>query len=133
MLREKRADVPLEVEAIYRRMLAKNPDDRYQSMQEVVDAFEAFRSGEAPSAAAESGLLMFDPTNERQIRKVCRVLFTDFKNYFTDYDRETQVENTLDERVYLYTRLLAVRESIALAVREAQEKAAQGEAGADSD
>ena len=37
-LRDARADVPLELDEVFQRMLAKKADERFQSMQEVVDA-----------------------------------------------------------------------------------------------
>jgi len=37
-LREARPDVPEQVDAVYQKMVAKNPDDRYQSMDEVITA-----------------------------------------------------------------------------------------------
>src|SRR5262249_9610619 len=39
-LRESRPDVPEELEAIYERMVAKEPDDRFPSMTDVVAALE---------------------------------------------------------------------------------------------
>ncbi|CAN5125523.1 hypothetical protein BH11PLA2_BH11PLA2_14250 [soil metagenome] len=38
---ESRSDVPVPLEAIYRRMVAKNPQDRFASMTEVIAALEA--------------------------------------------------------------------------------------------
>ncbi len=43
-LKEARPDAPVEVEAIYRRMMAKSPDDRPQSIAEVADSLEAWRN-----------------------------------------------------------------------------------------
>jgi serine/threonine protein kinase len=51
-LSEKRRDVPPEIETVYHRMMAKLPEDRCQSMQEVVDALEAARRGEVPADSA---------------------------------------------------------------------------------
>lgn len=39
-LNEARADVPAVVDAVFQKMLAKKPEDRYQSMDEVVTALE---------------------------------------------------------------------------------------------
>jgi serine/threonine protein kinase len=62
-LREKRNDVPESLEAIYQKMLAKRPADRYQSMGEVIEALTAcriellVRSGRpVPPALAARGL-----------------------------------------------------------------------------
>jgi hypothetical protein len=38
---EARSDVPTELDAVYQKMMAKEPDDRYQTMGEVLDALEA--------------------------------------------------------------------------------------------
>lgn len=42
---EARPDIGPEVDAIFRRMVAKRPTDRYQSVCEVVDALETLKSG----------------------------------------------------------------------------------------
>ncbi|MBW3543808.1 MAG: hypothetical protein KY476_26465, partial [Planctomycetes bacterium] len=51
-----RPDVPPELEAVYSRMVAKNPDERFQSMTDVIRALEHVRSIEGaaggPSLAA---------------------------------------------------------------------------------
>ena len=41
-LSSSRDDVPLEFDAVFQRMLAKNPADRFQSMQEVIEALSPF-------------------------------------------------------------------------------------------
>src|SRR5262249_54784338 len=46
-----RRDVPAKLETIYRRMLAKNPAQRYQSMGEVIGALESL-GGTSPTAKA---------------------------------------------------------------------------------
>ncbi len=43
-LRTARADVPEELDGIFQKMVAKCPQDRYQSMTEVVSALEGFNS-----------------------------------------------------------------------------------------
>ena len=50
-LHQARADVPPEVDDIYRRMAAKKPEDRYPSMAEVAGALERVRGAIAVSDA----------------------------------------------------------------------------------
>jgi len=50
-LREARPDVPAELDEIYRRMVAKRPEDRHPTMAEVVHALEGMR-GAVPLADA---------------------------------------------------------------------------------
>jgi serine/threonine protein kinase len=65
-LRKQRPDVPAEVDAIFQRMVAKRPQDRPQSMQEVIDELQAYLAGTSrppplpvPSAVgAENGSLL---------------------------------------------------------------------------
>jgi serine/threonine protein kinase/Leucine-rich repeat (LRR) protein len=40
-LRTIRRDIPEQVEALFRKMIAKNPEDRYQTMTEVIEALES--------------------------------------------------------------------------------------------
>lgn len=66
-LRESRPDVPESVEAVIQKMLAKSPDDRYQSMGELISAIDvcdiapppkstyARRSNSADSMRTETG------------------------------------------------------------------------------
>jgi formylglycine-generating enzyme required for sulfatase activity len=50
-LRDARPDVPEWLEAVYQRMVAKQPDDRYQSMKEVIGELEGYPAN--PSSAKE--------------------------------------------------------------------------------
>jgi len=47
-LREARRDVPESLEAVFQKMVAKNPDDRYQSMDEVIAALTSVRAPAPP-------------------------------------------------------------------------------------
>ena len=53
-LRLVRPDVPSKLDAIYRRMMARRPEDRPASMADVVAALESLRMEEAPSPAGGS-------------------------------------------------------------------------------
>jgi serine/threonine-protein kinase len=50
-VRDARPDVPPELEAVARRMVAKAPDDRYQTMTDVVRALEQLQSRAGPAGA----------------------------------------------------------------------------------
>jgi eukaryotic-like serine/threonine-protein kinase len=52
-----RKDVPEEIDAIYRKMVAKNIEDRYQSMSEIVRDLSNWRKAGSKPTAAESALL----------------------------------------------------------------------------
>ena len=55
---EARPEVPAELDACFQRMVAKKPEDRYQSMAEVVAELEAVLaalSGRSVTAAADGG------------------------------------------------------------------------------
>jgi two-component system chemotaxis response regulator CheY len=53
---ESRRDIPPSLDAIYRRMVAKEPRDRYQTTAELVRALEAEADGMASAGAAPAGL-----------------------------------------------------------------------------
>lgn len=51
-LRDARGDIPPRLDEIFQRMVAKDPGDRYQSMQDVVEELEAIKANpEKPSPA----------------------------------------------------------------------------------
>jgi serine/threonine protein kinase len=50
-LRARRPDAPPELEAVYEKMLAKRPSNRYQTMNEVIAALDAVRNGKAREPA----------------------------------------------------------------------------------
>ncbi|MBS0208718.1 MAG: protein kinase [Planctomycetes bacterium] len=51
----KRADVPVELDRLFQKMVAKRPEDRFQTAGEVVAAFEAFRHPEGNATLSGSG------------------------------------------------------------------------------
>jgi hypothetical protein len=50
-LRERRPDVPERLDQIFRKMVAKKPEDRYPSMTEVIQALESYHIGPARATA----------------------------------------------------------------------------------
>lgn len=50
-LRSRRPDATPELEAVYEKMMAKRPSNRFQSMTEVINALEAVRNGKAREPA----------------------------------------------------------------------------------
>jgi serine/threonine protein kinase/Leucine-rich repeat (LRR) protein len=55
-LAQARPDVPAALEPVYRKMVAKRPEQRYATMREVREALEAMQAGRAPAAAAPIAL-----------------------------------------------------------------------------
>ncbi|HSQ58655.1 MAG TPA: serine/threonine-protein kinase, partial [Gemmata sp.] len=63
---EGRPDVPPELDAIFRRMVAKEPEDRYHTMAEVVRDLEAVRTRIEPSSSAATGEFAAVPATTKQ-------------------------------------------------------------------
>ncbi len=55
-LRDLRPDVPVEIDRVFKKMLAKRPEDRYQSMGEVITALQDAQSGKASATGIGGGL-----------------------------------------------------------------------------
>jgi serine/threonine protein kinase len=66
---EGRPDVPLKLDAVYQRMVAKRPDDRYQTMNAVLTDLQRCLGGGGPADKAETVIV---PSNQT-IRTVRRV------------------------------------------------------------
>jgi serine/threonine protein kinase/CheY-like chemotaxis protein len=64
LLREKRPDVPLELEAIYTRMMAKQPANRFATMTEVVVELEKYlgRNAHNPDSSTATTLVANAPS-----------------------------------------------------------------------
>jgi serine/threonine protein kinase len=56
-VREKRPDVPIELEKVIAKCLEKNPDNRYQTVSELADALAPFAPRSLPSVSRISGIL----------------------------------------------------------------------------
>ena len=53
-LRETRPDVPLSIQTVFEKMVAKSPDERHQTMAEVIQALETCGMDESPTALVAS-------------------------------------------------------------------------------
>ena len=53
--RSLRADVPAQLDAILAKMLARNPENRYQSPDEVAEALEPYCRSGGPETTVGSG------------------------------------------------------------------------------
>ena len=80
-LRELRPDVPEVLEAYFRRLVAKEPDDRPASMGEVVRDLEAIRTGDSNPMirVSRSGVVLVEPSRaqSRLIAEMMRKLGLD--------------------------------------------------------
>lgn len=61
---EARPGVSAELDAIFRKMVAKKPDDRFQSMTEVIERLEASQDKKVAASALESMITPDDNLNE---------------------------------------------------------------------
>lgn len=84
-----------------------------------------------PSAAMETAGIQFNPTDPGIIRRICERLFVGFRGY-VEADG-TPVEDTVDTRVELYSRVSDLRGAIALEITRIQSAVAEGNADAASD
>ena len=70
-LRDSRDDVPPELEAVFHKMIAKRPDDRFQSMDDVIEALQQaikLESEEAQEASASDESIADRPTDRSGFR-----------------------------------------------------------------
>ncbi|HIQ22695.1 MAG TPA: DUF1080 domain-containing protein [Planctomycetes bacterium] len=68
-LREVRPDVPERLQSVFRKMLAKDPEQRYQSMGELIEALESCRAGRPVARAAVQ-----EPVGDQALSSFLRAL-----------------------------------------------------------
>lgn len=60
-----RSGIPSSINAIFLRMVSKDPDERYESMGELVADLDAFREGRLPDAVQPTRVKKADPSSTR--------------------------------------------------------------------
>ena len=69
-LAEINAAVPRSLEAIVEHLMAKQPDDRYQTARELRDDLKRFRNGETPFAMRRTGTAPVDPNAQTTANRI---------------------------------------------------------------
>jgi serine/threonine protein kinase/lipopolysaccharide biosynthesis regulator YciM len=89
--------LPGELERIVARALAKDPAERYQSVQEMLDALERFRTGSASEVAKPARRLprYLLPTSAVFVIVALLIFFKPFRFEFTPDQRAVAADNSL--------------------------------------